>query len=957
MNKLLNLTTMSKLTEKKIRAFASALTGTPIRRNTQLIPHTLGVIAPNVDNGLKYFGDLYNADILKKRKESHRKSQSKYLEKKKAIKKLKTLNILGKIRERIQAKKNALFITLTNTQYSTDPLGAIRKIFLTLKGKTIHTQLIHEGATVYEHTFDISDKFSSWWKRESVSLWIDSQRTIFDEYQGGKFFIYQPNTYTNNLIRQQFREGIKNCMLTPIREWAEEKLEEAKSKPAISRYTTILTNVSKYEEQYKEGVPEDAISEICNKLQIDITIQMPFCENTFIEGQSTRKRLTKFNFINTRLNHVDLNEVVKTDDIKDISSKEMRELQEKLDANTEHYTYKKSMNRVSSITTLTNNYRIKDDFTKVISEFEESNGLNMCKIDDVDDADLTKFIMEGTNYNGTVDFLKPDEHLKHIDMEKAYTNSDSCKYFEGFLAKITDFRQTDKIEGVGIYRITDLNMDRANQKFKRYNDKMKIYITNNVYTSPELKMLTEMGATFKIVSGCWGIKPINFKFNEEMMQKTEFGASYYAKWSGICDSHQLETSFWMKCSELHFNAIRLNCEGVAVRYNNGEALFRYKKKHNYHLGHITAFLTAYQRLNTLEQLMNMEYENIYRVCVDGIYYKGETELVNVFRPKDEIKFGNESGSSYVSQACKKDLRNKDGSPREIQLSRNHFEKELHEGEGGCGKTHMNCNDNGLIRPLFVAPSWKLAISKKRECGINATVWARALSTDPEKIRAIRERANVLIVDEVSMLTEHQKLRLFEIYGDMKIIMCGDLGYQLPCISGEEMKPTGFDNIVKHTTDYRCRDMKLKEIKNELRNMIAQDRPRNEINKWVVDEFKRLGRVISVDELKNKYDVNDMILSGTNSIKDFYTGLFAGKFPIEKYYVIENNRLYQNGEIIVGEKPDVKCEIRHCFTTHSIQGETAEHNLFIDSEKMFDARMYYTAISRARKLEQIYLIVK
>ena len=114
-------------------------------------------------------------------------------------------------------------------------------------------------------------------------------------------------------------------------------------------------------------------------------------------------------------------------------------------------------------------------------------------------------------------------------MEKAYTKSSTCKQYEGFLAKITDFRQTDKIQGVGMYRITDLNMERADDKFKRYNDKMKIYLTNNVYTSPELKMLTEKGATFKVVSGCWGVESLDFEFTEDMMKKTEFGASYYAK--------------------------------------------------------------------------------------------------------------------------------------------------------------------------------------------------------------------------------------------------------------------------------------------------------------------------------------------------------------------------------------------------------------------------------------------
>ena len=47
--------------------------------------------------------------------------------------------------------------------------------------------------------------------------------------------------------------------------------------------------------------------------------------------------------------------------------------------------------------------------------------------------------------------------------------------------------------------------------------------------------------------------------------------------------------------------------------------------------------------------------------------------------------------------------------------------------------------------------------------------------------------------------------------------------------------------------------------------------------------------------------------------------------------MENNRLYCNGDIVIGKKPEsCKNEIRHCFTTHSIQGETAKNNLFIDT---------------------------
>lgn len=50
---------------------------------------------------------------------------------------------------------------------------------------------------------------------------------------------------------------------------------------------------------------------------------MPFCETKFIEGQSIKKRLKLFKFINTRLNHIDLNEIVSTDDFTIVTREEL----------------------------------------------------------------------------------------------------------------------------------------------------------------------------------------------------------------------------------------------------------------------------------------------------------------------------------------------------------------------------------------------------------------------------------------------------------------------------------------------------------------------------------------------------------------------------------------------------------------------------------------------------------
>ena len=121
--------------------------------------------------------------------------------------------------------------------------------------------------------------------------------------------------------------------------------------------------------------------------------------------------------------------------------------------------------------------------------------------------------------------------------------------------------------------------------------------------------------------------------------------------------------------------------------------------------------------------------------------------------------------------------------------------------------------------------------------------------------------------------------------------------------------------------------------------------------------KAIKQRITKDELKNKYCRKDMILCRTNSKKDEYTEMFK---HIEKYYILKTDKKYCNGEIVY-EKPDpeyykegVDYQLRHAYTIHSIQGETAKHNLYVDN-KYIEPRAIYTALSRAEYLSQIYII--
>jgi hypothetical protein len=896
----------------------------------------------NANDTYEYLLDEYNKEVLKKqRSQAATRRQSKE-------KKLYTTNV-----------------SVFDVTKEKGDFGKFRKFLQRHTGENVMVQYIISSRVILNYEYDIPNNFSSWWKKISLNDWwiYENQVNEFKHHDFlGKVFLYKPNNKIKvEKFKQYFKEGISNCLLTPIRDWANCKLETAESKRTQERYNTILKRIGQFEKDYADGVPEEAVAMICNSLQVDIDIDLPLCENKFIRVQSLKKRLKQFRFMNTRLNHIDLNEVTTIDEVEKKTQQELHLIQKNLVDKGTYFTYQLNNSGLSKISTLTKQYGLKNDYAEVVNEFELLTGLSECKIDDIADFDLSQFIKQGTHYNGTIDFIDMEsmdsmyddyDSINHADMERAYANFKKCYLYEGFLGKVTDFRKTNKVVGVGLYKICDLDFTDCDGKFRLYNDKMKMYINNNVYPSPELKMLDSLGVKYSIVCGCWGVKSLDFEFSKAMIECKDSGIRYYAKWAGANDRHILTNSFWINTSPEHVSVIKEHTgeDAVVKSYDNGSCCIQYPKKHNFHLAHITAFLTSYQRISVLEQLMIMDYTKIIRVCVDGIYYTGESELKNVFRLKSDKCFGNGAGDYYLSNAYERELT------VEGLDSRNHYAKELHLGEGGCGKTHNNCLDKGLVRPLFISPSWKLAVEKKSEYGMKCTVWARALTDDPERISAIRKYSNVLIIDEVSMLTDEQKNQFFKLYGDMKIIMCGDLGYQLPPVVGEECRLDGFDNIVRYSGSFRCKCPTLRSILDDLRVMISYDRSKSEINQYVTDYFKNLGRLISFEKVKEMYSIEDMILCGTNSLKKVFTSAFQGKFKTEKFYVKENNRLYSNGQIVIGDKPEhTNCEIQHAFTTHSIQGETAKHKLFIESSKMFDSRMFYTALSRASYVDQVFIV--
>jgi hypothetical protein len=782
------------------------------------------------------------------------------------------------------------------------------------KFKNVIVDFIDNKKIIKSINIEVNGDFNHWWKKEGQYLFVyPYENSLFFTNPNVKLYFYEPNKKINNKkIIQYFKEGNVNCLLKPIINWAFDCKESCKSDSSKKRYNSILNKLNKLTNEIgNNGVCEKNLNKIAEDIQIDISIEKPIVTDNdkyIIEVKANKKALKHFIMRNTKINHVELNEFTYLNNVESVSREQLYNIKKQLDIDNIYYDFHRDSIGYNKISTLEKTYMINNEFNELINEFEIETGLNECCIDDINDYELSKFVKAGTHYNSTIDFKNLDEHdineVNHIDMKTAYSQYLKCDYFEGFLGKITDFRKTNKIMGVGLYQITNIKF--SNNLFKKLNDKLKIYIDNNVYTSAELNYLNDNNVTFDIICGCWGVKPLVFDMCEYPFLFNEYDKiKGYAKYVGMCDSHKLTKKFWCK-GDRELASVLDN----VLYFDNNEICLSYPKLHNNHKGHITAFITAYQRLNVLNQLSKMNYDNILRVCVDGIYYIGECNFDYPFRLKDDKTFANVADEYYISN-IEYGLEFNCGEFKE------NYQRELHIGAGGNGKSHINLTDKGFIKMLYVAPSWKLATNKKNDYNVKSDVWANILTCDPKKYGAIKKNYNCLLIDEVSMMTEEDKNIIFNKFDNMKLIFCGDIGFQAPPFGENitELTNNDFNNVNEYKINYRFKCDKLKRLIDDIREMIYFRRSNNEVNNYVKRRIKR----ITDEQLKNIYNVNDMILSRTHEIKDKYTNMFS---HLNKWYITKNTRKYQNGCIVIGNKPDTTCEIRHSYTIHSIQGETA-----------------------------------
>ena len=366
--------------------------------------------------------------------------------------------------------------------------------------------------------------------------------------------------------------------------------------------------------RYSNGVPEDAIGSICDSLQIDIDIQNPFSTRVYIEGRSQKKRLNKFSFMNTRINHVDRITNTLSNDIKSVDRETINTKISELEASGEFYTYRKDAEGVCGINTLTEIYKCTSEHISIVTKFEYDHNITQFKIDAIGDKALYNFVEAGIHRNVS-NFVAIQHNdasgLECLDIRSSFANVQRSDFYEGFPTKLTDMRPCSKIEGPGVYRIRNIDWSSAEQKFSKLCEFLgDIYNDNTVYPVPDLKVLSHYGVSYDIVEGAWAggsESSIYFEYpgNREdengFYAKDDKGVRHYARWMGSLVSNNRTTRVWVRGEPEYFSQIKSTypecnaCHYASLDGSTGEGYIEFERKCAYGLPTFVAYTEALER--------------------------------------------------------------------------------------------------------------------------------------------------------------------------------------------------------------------------------------------------------------------------------------------------------------------------------------------------------------------------
>jgi len=828
---------------------------------------------------------------------------------------------------------------------------------VTVNGKVIKASLLEvtggDGIAKFYNSIyrQLIAEYNDGNKEEAENILIDS---------GGpndivRLTVFNSSKIPTVRIRQKYREGIlSHCVLDPILVKLQMRIDNCKTDGSKKELSKVLRRVEKLKTVYAEGVPEGIeMAYVAKTSGFCITIY------DIIGNEVSRynsKARNSIHFTNTRFDHLQEGMMTLTGSFENVTQEKLQEIMNKHDKEDKFYLIGAGG---KSIRSMDGCWAVYNENHDAFQRFNDLIKLRQYGFDAVKYPMLYDFIYDGTTVHSVPVKLcdKPNdiEGCTNIDMTKAYTQHKNAMFYRGFVGHINHFAKLDGTENAATFLETHIGYFQF--LVTACPDELLSILgikVGEVYIKPsvEIEYFLKYGVEVHLLVGAWGTT-FDFDYTPEMLEN-----SIYQQWAGKLGQDRLNDCYTVKGDHLLAALFRRLLTSRYVEYFAPQKLIKITRPRDefFTKRHIMGFITAYTRINLMEIMRSVKGE-LVKAVLDSVYFKGTCSTsvphklkelkhhdtykpwydpINTYNEYDTVPFRNKKLD--IPTGCR---------PNIVALT----------GAGGTGKTHSILTDKTIINPLIVVPANNIGAAHTKQYGARYTTIHRLLGVQCRSYMELYGEPGVIFLDELTMSDKEWIESVFEMYKNTEIYIAGDVDkkqwYQ--CRTGY---PGEFSSIwlvpsdvhmIDYNTDYRASEspelirMKL-EVREKMREIFADafdnggETDAGRIQSWV----KKTYPTISFAEAMTKHQNGDIWLASTHLTHKRLTnaGIVSG---------------WRMGDKSISEVEVDGAEKRGSFTVHAHQGLT------IDSAKVFivldsfEYAMFYTALSRLRRIEQLVLV--
>lgn len=784
------------------------------------------------------------------------------------------------------------------------------------------------------------------------------------------------------------------------------KYSESKNKNAKAILNKLIIKYEKYAKPYTI----EEMKTLGEELNCSFTIN-DLINKEDIEINKNSSNKYNINFVNTRYNHLDLLQCVSN--IQEVSTEYYNHCKElstfyverlgnllTLDGNYKiKNEYSELVNEWKEIYDINAcSIEINSDINKFINKYDDKVHRffnNKMKIDDklYEELDIRKAYYnydKSTYYNGlpsgayisctgegmTNEIFLDQYNNKLVGFYEVIINSDN--ELLNYLGLCNGSRHVLFSATIKLLIDKNIKLDYINYVISpskdapfdgRFNNKFLLYVDGDELVTDEERGNKELVKAYCKVVGCMMIESNNFSIDIKPDNKDD-----------------------------EFYKTLINKEDIF----NIDGIYKIIKQKTdpKSLKHMALAIHAYSSNIILEQLFNMNKNDIYGVKVDSIIFKKGAQFeynTSLFKEPSPAKIQNMiknigvnderphefdiNNDAVVSSLLTNNNLHEYFKPYFLESTNDiNFDKSFCSehiksrviclgGAGGCGKTYSILTSKNFMMNdlLFTSTCWELIQDKVDEFN-NITGISLPKLTGEMNGKEVEKFNNTkykyIVNDELTLQSYKTVNTIIKDNKDKFIILMGDVekdGFFYQCsIGGNVFNPSKIQcQYIKYTKNYRFDEPFNNKI-NDLRAFMNKNRGKTDLlYSYVKKEFN--GCFKKFKEIN--FNENDVGISALKPIgkdgKCLYSHHFYKKGVKEQFYI--TNTIYKKGlyrGAKLDEEPDNKNYTNSLFRTiHAYQGRqlTQDNKIIILLNSLFDFNLLYTAISRARRLDQIIIL--